>query len=150
MNATYVRGVLLVLPFCFWSCLTSTSAVKLHLEDQQIDLQKYLRSHPLQARQNIRIDLIARGPTTSVHMVQIRKAEKPHIHAGHDLRVVLVRGRGTMVIDRKRIQAGVGSVFEIERGTPHHFINEGPTPAAGLVTFSPPYDGTDMIPVPAD
>ena len=100
--------------------------------------------------QDIRIDLVATGPATSVHVVQLRKSEKPHIHATHDLKVVVLRGRGTMHIGKEKFRCDAGSVFDIPKGTPHYFMNEGPRPAAALATFSPPYDGKDMIPVPAD
>lgn len=135
-----------------WSigCAARTSALNLHLGHTDIDLRVFLKEHPLDSGQNIRIDLIASGPSSSIHVVQIRQAEKPHLHARHHLKAVIIRGQGTMHIDGKKISAGVGSVFEIERGTPHYFVNSGTGTAAALVTFTPPYDGKDMIPVPVD
>lgn len=150
MNRLFVRLAAGCLILGALGCATSTTSLNLHLGDKDINLRQFLREHPLPEGENTRVDLIASGATASIHVVQLRKAENPHIHAGHDLRVVIIRGRGVMVIDRKKITAGVGSVFEIERGTRHYFVNEGPTPAAALVTFTPPYDGKDMIPVPGD
>ncbi len=150
MNRLFVRLAAGCLIWVALGCATSTTSLNLRLGDQDINLRQFLREHPMPPQENTRVDLIASGAAASVHVVQLRKAEKPHLHAGHDLRVVIIRGRGTMVIDRKKITAGVGSVFEIERGTRHYFVNGGTTPAAALVTFTPPYDGKDMIPVPGD
>ncbi|OGH62862.1 MAG: hypothetical protein A3G34_16665 [Candidatus Lindowbacteria bacterium RIFCSPLOWO2_12_FULL_62_27] len=137
-------SVLLVLA----ACATTTAALNLHLGGQVIDLGRFLKDHPLAPQQNIRVDLIGTGETSSVHVVQVRDSEAPHVHANHDLRVVVLRGRGTLVIGHRKIRAGVGSVFEIERGTRHYFVNAGPRPAAALATFTPPYDGSDMAPAP--
>lgn len=150
MNGQRVCPAAFFVSVFLWSCATATSSLNVHLHDQDVDLRKFLRDHPIAEGKDVRVDLLASGPTTSAHVVQLRKAEKPHIHAAHDLRVVIIRGRGTMVIARKKIAAGVGSVFEISRGTPHYFVNEGPVPGAAFVTFTPPYDGKDMIPVPGD
>jgi mannose-6-phosphate isomerase-like protein (cupin superfamily) len=43
----------------------------------------------------------------------------------------------------------VGDSAFIPRGTPHYFVNEGSTPAAAIVTFSPPFSGPDNSPSPA-
>ena len=131
-------------------CAAMTSNLTLHLDGRDINLRKFLHDNPMSKDQDTRVDLIAAGPTTSIHVVQMRHSERPHVHASHDLRVVVLRGHGTMVIDRKKIEAGVGSVFEIGRGTRHYFVNEGFVAAAALTTFTPPYDGKDNIPVPAD
>lgn len=131
-------------------CASTTSALNLHLDGKDFNLHQFLKDHPVPPGEAKRTDLLASGPTASIHIVQIRGAETPHVHAEHDLRVVVVRGRGTMVIRGKRISAGVGSVFEIRRGVPHFFVSGGSTPAAALATFSPPYDGKDMVPAPAD
>lgn len=150
MKRCWLRIAALWLIYAAAGCASTTAALNLHLDGKDFNLRQYLKDHPLPRGEDKRVDLIAAGPTASIHMVQIRGAEPPHVHATHDLRVVMVRGRGTMVIEGKKITAGVGSVFEIERGTPHYFVNGGTAPAAALATFSPPYDGKDMIPVPAD
>ena len=131
-------------------CAAATADLTLHLDGRDINLRKFLREHALPNDQDTRVDLIATGPTTSIHVVQLRHGERPHMHAAHALRVVVIRGRGTMVLDRKKVPAGVGSVFEIKRGAGHYFLNKSKIPAAALVTFTPPYDGKDLIPVPAD
>lgn len=133
--------------FALTGCATVPAETNLYLGDKHIDLKSFIKDRPIAAGENIRNDLIAASSQSSVHLVQIRGAEKPHIHAEHDLRVVVVRGRGTMMLGGRKISAGVGSVFEIRRGTPHHFINTGTRPAAGVATFTPPYDGKDNIPV---
>ncbi len=147
MNSRTGIGIGWIACVVLTACATATSALTLHVADLNVDLKKFLRDHPMAEGQSIRNDLIANSPTASVHIVQIRDAEKPHVHAEHDLRVVVVRGRGTIHIRDRTFRAGVGSVFEIEKGVPHFFVNGGPGPAAALVTFTPPFDGKDIVPV---
>lgn len=144
---SYIRLTALCLLLIIAACSTVTTGAQIYVQDQPIDLRKFLREHPIAKDQDVRNDLIAAGPKTSVHIVQLRKSEKPHQHVRHDLRVVVIRGRGTMVIAGRRLSARVGSVFEIEKGKPHYFVNESPVPAAAVATFSPAFDGKDVVPV---
>ena len=41
----------------------------------------------------------------------------------------------------------VGDTAVVPKGVPHYFVNNGDQPAAAFVTFTPPYDGTDNVPV---
>lgn len=119
--------------------------MRLHLGGQTIDLGRFLQEHPIEPGQDKRIDRIASGPGSSVHVVQMTMPEKPHHHATHDLRVVILRGRGTMVIAGREVKAGPGSIFEIDRGTSHWFIPKRKSTVAALATYSPPFDGKDHI-----
>jgi mannose-6-phosphate isomerase-like protein (cupin superfamily) len=40
-----------------------------------------------------------------------------------------------------------GDTATIIRGERHFFVNRGSEPAAAFVTFAPPYDGDDNLPV---
>src|SRR5436309_1601925 len=84
-----------VLTLC--GCATSSNQV-LTWDGDKIsnqELTEVLRQNPLAPKQNIRITLLRQTERASVHVVQVRTAEIPHIHQTHDLSVFVVRGYGT-------------------------------------------------------
>jgi len=97
--------------------------------------------------ENIRVTPLPPGEHASVSLVQIRDREQPHVHTRYDLTVLLVRGAGTLNLDGRNLPMRAGDSAFIPRGTPHYFVNEGGTPAAALVTFAPPFDGSDQQPL---
>lgn len=105
------------------------------------------RAHPLAEGQNIRPVLLASTLGVSYHFVQIRDREAPHVHAEHDLIVTLISGQGTLNVADQAVSMATGDLAVIPRGERHFFVNTGPQPAAAFVTFMPPHDGTDSIPV---
>ena len=107
-----------------------------------------LAEHPMASKQNILAVPLGQTDALSYHLVQIRMGETPHVHAAHDLTVILVRGTGTLYVARQVVDMRTGDAAVIPRGTPHHFVNTGGVPAAAFVTFAPPYDGKDQVPVP--
>jgi mannose-6-phosphate isomerase-like protein (cupin superfamily) len=98
---------------------------------------------------NIIAVTLAVGADSSHHLVQVRQAEPPHLHATHDLSVRLVRGQGQMHLGNQVFPVAVGDTTFIPRGVPHYFENTGATPAALLAVFSPAFDGHDRVPVGA-
>jgi mannose-6-phosphate isomerase-like protein (cupin superfamily) len=91
----------------------------------------------------LRIADAGRSDTLSNHIVVVRSRELPHRHVLHDSTVILLEGRGTMVIGKERKRVRPGAVFFIPRGTVHHFANGAKSPSVALVVFSPPFDGKD-------
>lgn len=108
-----------------------------------------LAGHPLAATQNISALPLGRTNTISYHLVQIRDREPPHIHTTHDLVVTLLRGKGRLFVRGEAHEMHPGDVAVVAHGTPHYFVNTDCAPAAAFVTFAPPYDGTDQVPVQA-
>ena len=111
------------------------------------ELARVLKENPLGPQDNIKITTLGQGSTVSHHVVQIRDREAPHVHKNHDLTVVVLRGKGPIVIDQEQRFLGVGDVVFIPRDTVHYFTNASPDPAVALVVFSPPFDGKDTVPV---
>jgi len=103
---------------------------------------------PLGPTENIRRTEVDHGDNSSISFVQIRDREPPHIHTRYDLTVTLVDGAGTLWLNGTALPMRSGDVAYIPRGTPHYFVNEGRTPAATLVSSSPPFTGPDQQPVP--
>jgi mannose-6-phosphate isomerase-like protein (cupin superfamily) len=103
---------------------------------------------PLAPSDNIRPTELERGEHSSVALVQIRDREQPHIHSRYDLTVTLVAGAGTLWLNGTALPMRSSDVAYIPRGTPHYFVNDGPVPAAALVSFSPPFSGPDQQPAP--
>jgi mannose-6-phosphate isomerase-like protein (cupin superfamily) len=103
---------------------------------------------PLAAGQNIGATELRRSVHSSVHLVQVRDREQPHVHTRYDLVVLMADGAGTLWLDGHPRPMRAGDAAYIPVGTPHYFVNEGRDPAVAVVVFSPPFDGPDQRPVP--
>lgn len=116
-------------------------------DSKQVDLERILAENPLGPAENIKVTTLGQGPGASHHLVQIRDREVPHIHKNHDGTVILMRGKGYLVLDKQRVELAAGDTVHIHRGVVHYFVNTGSEPALAFVVFSPPFDGKDNIPV---
>jgi len=110
-------------------------------------LDSYLAAHPLPAGTEIRADRVGRSPGASVHVVQVRGRERPHRHAEHDLIVQMLRGEGVLTLEGARITMRAGDTAVVERGSVHWFASAPGTTAVALVTFAPPLDAPDSVPM---
>lgn len=110
-------------------------------------IDRILAANPMPEEVNIHPVLVSRSTAMSRHLIQIRDREQPHVHAKHDLVVFIVRGDGILHVDGASQRVSAGSIAVIDRGIAHWFENTGPEPAAAFVVFSPPYDGSDNVPV---
>jgi quercetin dioxygenase-like cupin family protein len=110
-------------------------------------LNDLLRQHPIEAGANIRADMIARTPTSSVHLVQVHGGETPHRHMTHDLTVTVLRGEGRVTIDGAARSVAAGDVVVIPRGAAHFFVRTGRETAVSLAVYAPPMDAPDTVPV---
>lgn len=110
-----------------------------------LELAEVLQKNPLTPNQNIRITLLRQTDQASVHVVQVRTAELPHVHQTHDLTVFVVRGHGTMVLGKETKPVGEGDVIHIPAGVRHYFTNQSPKPAVAVLVFSPGFDGKDTV-----
>jgi len=88
---------------------------------------------------------LGRTAWVSHHVAIVREGEQPHYHRFHDLTVVVLRGEGIMDIEGRRVALKAGDVAYVQRGVRHYFRNTGKDLAAAFVTFSPPFDGRDMV-----
>ncbi len=130
------------------SCARTPRVIVLDARGSHDDsLSTLLAAHPLPANQNISALLLGRTDALSYHLVQIRDREQPHVHATHDLVVTLLRGTGQLNVRGEVREMQQGDVAVVPHGTPHNFVNTDSAPAAALVTFAPPFDGTDQVPV---
>jgi mannose-6-phosphate isomerase-like protein (cupin superfamily) len=116
-------------------------------EFKQAEIDKVLAENPLGVSESIKITTLGRGQGVSHHVVQVRDREKPHMHKMHDGTVVMVKGRGYLMMDNRRIDLSAGDVVYIPRGVVHYFVNTGGETAVAFVIFSPPFDGKDTVPV---
>lgn len=113
-------------------------------------VETFLTAHPPAPGQNIRADEIARTASASYHVVQVADRETPHVHATHDLTVLVLRGTGTLTLDGATFAMAAGDVVVVPRGRVHWFARSGDAPSIALVTFTPPLDAPDTIPVDSD
>jgi len=108
-----------------------------------------LAENPLGASENIKMTTLGYGQAVSHNIVQVRDREVPHIHKTHDGTVMMMKGRGYLMMESRRIDLSVGDVVYIPRGIVHYYVNSASEPTVAFVTFSPPFDGKDYIPVTA-
>jgi len=116
-------------------------------ELRQSDAEKIVAENPLGANENIKITTLGQGESVSHHIVQVRDRENPHIHKTHDGTVVMMKGRGYLIMENRRIELSVSDVVYIPRGVVHYYVNTSSEPTVAFVTFSPPFDGKDYVPV---
>ncbi|HSG04961.1 MAG TPA: cupin domain-containing protein [Nitrospiria bacterium] len=114
------------------------------LDPKTID--QLLKDNPLDADQNIRATFLQKTERSSLHLVQIRDREDPHIHETHDLFVTLQRGEGVLHIGEETVEMKKGDSVFIPQGTPHYFVTTGKEPTVALGVFTPPYAGKDSVP----
>lgn len=103
-----------------------------------------LARSPLPPGQNVGITEVARGSSSSLHLVQIRDREAPHVHTRYDISVVLVRGHGSLFLAGRILPMRTGDAAFVPRGTTHYFVNHADEPAVALVTFAPAFSGPDQ------
>jgi mannose-6-phosphate isomerase-like protein (cupin superfamily) len=120
----------------------------LYIGPQPRSWEAIVRDNPLGPEENINGVLLLKQPDVSDFLVQIRNREQPHIHQTHDATIVMLRGRGRLVLKDRILIAREGDVLFIPRGTPHYYVNDGPTPTVVLAIFTPAYDGKDAEVVP--
>ena len=115
-------------------------------EFRQADVNKLLADNPLGPGENIKITTLGQGQSASHHIVQIRDRESPHLHKAHDGTVIVLRGRGYLVMDTRRITLTAGDIVHIPRGVPHYYVNTDLEPTVAFVIYAPPFDGKDNVP----
>lgn len=113
----------------------------------QREIAVVLRENALAQGQDSRITLLRQSEHASVHLVQVRGAEKAHFHKTHDLTVFMVRGSGVMKIGPGTRWIRRGDVVHVPAGVLHYFTNGGSSPAIAVIVFSPPFDGKDTVTV---
>jgi mannose-6-phosphate isomerase-like protein (cupin superfamily) len=115
-------------------------------ELRQVDLVKVLADNPLKPGENTKLITLGQGQGASHHVVQIRDRESPHLHKAHDGTVIMARGRGYLVMDKRQIRLAAGDIVHIPRGVPHYYVNTDLEPTVAFVIFAPPFDGKDNVP----
>jgi quercetin dioxygenase-like cupin family protein len=140
--------ILIAIAACLWrsgcSCLSGVLTSPTG-RGRDAELARWLAQHPLPDGERLAITELYRTAESSMHVVQIRDREPPHVHARHDLVGVLHRGRGTLTLEQQTLSLREGDVFRIPKGTPHAFVNDAAEPAAAFVVFTPPFDGVDTV-----
>lgn len=80
--------LLIVLVFGLAGCGPNSSSFVITSSDgkviQKVELQGWLKEHPLPADKEIAVYELGRTEKSSCHLVQIRTREKLHIHKKHD------------------------------------------------------------------
>jgi mannose-6-phosphate isomerase-like protein (cupin superfamily) len=115
-------------------------------ELRTVDLAKMALENPLGPEENFKLTTIGQGQGSSHHLVQIRGQESPHLHKMRDATVMMIRGRGYLVLGGKRVTLAAGDIAHIPRGVAHYYVNTDIEPTVVFVVFAPPFDEKDTIP----
>ena len=123
-------------------CAARTPRVTVGALDGGLD--GFVAAHPRPPRA-IRVDEVARTAEASYHLVQAGKSESPHRHATHDLTVLVLRGRGRLVLGDRSIPMAAVDAALIPRNVVHWFSPVGGD-AAALAIFTPALEAPDVVP----
>ena len=97
--------------------------------------------------ENIVVRELGRDSHVSHHMVAVRDREAPHRHDHSAMTVVVLKGRGRMMIEGEERPIGAGSIIYVPPATVHAYINaKGGALAIAYVMFSPPLRAGDRAP----
>ena len=106
-----------------------------------------VRENPIAKGENTKLTPLFKDEKSSHHILQINDSEEPHIHAKHDLTMIVKQGEGTLNLRDKVLPMNAGDVAFIPRGTLHWFVNDKKgRPAVVYMLFSPAFDGTGTRP----
>ena len=146
------RSWMVVLLFALTGCATQTQWVTFPdgKSGKGVALDAWLKWHPLPPGQEMAVQELSHGESASSHIVQIRRFEPMHIHKDHDLMAIVLKGKGILTLDGRRLEVSPGSVVSIPRGIPHSFVNRSTEPAVAYAMFTPAFDGKDTVPVKQD
>lgn len=97
--------------------------------------------------ENVRFETLAENAFSSHHLVIIKKEEALHYHERHDLWVLVLKGKGELVLREKSFDLYPGATFFIPQGMWHAAKRKGVEPLAALVISTPPYDRGDNVQV---
>lgn len=143
-----MRRLMLLAVCCALGCAPAPPRLLLGADAPALD--DLVRRHPLAPDAALRADEVARTAGATVHLVQVRGAERPHRHDRHDMVVTVLRGRGVLRVAGAAHAMRAGDVAAVPRGVPHWFANRGRTPAVAVVVFAPPLDAPDVTPLDVD
>ena len=109
------------------------------------EIDALLAKHPLGANENIKAVPLARSEHSAQLLVQVRDREPLHYHADSDITVFLLRGQGTLRLDKRTRPVKAGDVLHIPRGVIHAYINKGPEIGVAIVSYSPAPGPDDRV-----
>ena len=102
---------------------------------------------PLADNEDFKVVEIGRDSSSSHHIVALRGREPIHRHDTHDLLVVTLEGYGSMLLGDEERAIGPRSIVYVPRGMVHAMRNLSGEVLYGYAVFTPPFDGTDRVPV---
>jgi quercetin dioxygenase-like cupin family protein len=143
-----VAGLLALAGCAAMTPIPSSAARVLYIGPQPQRWEEIVRANPLGPNDNIRGVQLLQQPAVSHFLVQIRDREQPHIHREHDATIVMLSGRGRLILKDRILMTREGDVLFIPKGMVHYYVNDGLEPTVVLAIFTPAYDGKDAEVVP--
>jgi mannose-6-phosphate isomerase-like protein (cupin superfamily) len=113
--------------------------------EREFELKELIAEKEKEVKEILPIPLGSTDLTTHI-LVLIRTQEPPHYHKDHDLTVILLKGKGEIYLEGKRMNMREGDSVFIPKGAVHYYTNTALVSAL-LAIFTPSYDGKDSIKV---
>ena len=98
---------------------------------------------PDELRELLTNKVLKTTPHASYHLIRLSGAEKPHVHAEHDLVIFVLRGKAKVHLAGRAVLVTQGDVIEIPMGVVHWAESLGRAPCEVYAVFTPAFDGKD-------
>jgi len=82
----------------------------------------------------------------SSNLICIPHAVVPHLHRYHSEHVMVLEGKGRLLLGADTLDIAAGDVIVIPQGTPHGVWCTSEVPLRVISIHAPPFDGVDRVP----
>ena len=110
------------------------------------NIDQILKANPFPAGKKLQIINIAQDDAATYNIVRLRQggAVKPHIHKTHTEFVYVITGKGQLLVNKKQVSVGPGSVHFNPIGKIHGLKNEDKAELVILSIFTPAMKVRDL------
>lgn len=95
--------------------------------------------------ENIYSEKIAEDSLQSTFFIAVKKSVLPHFHKNHSESIVVISGKGDMMLGEGKIKLREGIQVSIPKNTIHSVIVKGKKPLRVISVQSPKFDGSDRF-----
>lgn len=95
--------------------------------------------------ENIYSEKIAEDSLQSTFFIAVKKSVLPHFHKNHSESIVVISGKGDMMLGEEKIKLREGIQVSIPKNTIHSVIVKGKKPLRVISVQSPKFDGSDRF-----
>lgn len=139
---------------CLWLALGLACVAGLHAQPvtlvptpAPVPTHVRLRTmRPPKTFDNVHVQILSGDSLSTAFVIWIQREVPAHYHAAHSETVLVLRGRGEMLLGEQRLPIRKGDLIFIPQGTPHSVTVKGRMLQV-LSSQSPHFDGKDRVKV---